>query len=246
MNIAVSIIIPTLNEALYIEETLKSVVRQCPGFDFETIVCDGGSEDNTVEIARKYARVVISPTQGTGTQLDFAVNLSEGKILVFLDADTLLPEGYLQRVYESFKRDYGLLACGAPFGYYRRTRFRIRLGRVSSMITEYVFVNFAMYLWYVFRDVFRFTEIPGCNFCVRRGIFFQVGGFKQFPSIPVDIALSTAIRELIRRRGIGRMKIFKSIIVLTSPRHISLKRSARLVKNYRKTLAKARSDERGV
>lgn len=241
-----SIIIPTIDEAMYIEETLKSVVRQRPSFNFEIIVCDGGSKDNTVKISRKYARVVVSPTRGTGAQLDFAANLSKGKILVFLDADTLLPEGYLQRVYESFRTDENLLACGAPFGYYGRRKFRIRLGKVSSTITEYVFVNFAMYLWYVSRDAFHFTEIPGCNFCVRRDVYFEVGGFKRFPSIAVDIALSSAVRELIRRRGTGRMKIFKSIIVLTSPRHVSLKRSARLVKNYRKILAKAGSNKHRV
>lgn len=243
LNIEMSIIIPTINEAMYIEETLKSVVRQRPSFNFEIIVCDGGSKDNTVEIARQYARVVVSPKEGTGTQLDFAANLSKGKILVFLDADTLLPEGYLQRVYESFKTDESLWACGAPFGYYGRKRIRIGLGRVSSAITEYVFVNLAMYLWYVSRDVFHFTEIPGCNFCVRSDIYFEVGGFKRVPPIAVDIALSSAVRELIRRRGTGRMKIFKSIIVLTSSRHISLKRSARIIKNYRKILVKAGSNK---
>jgi len=246
LSTEMSIIIPTVNEATYIEETLKSVVKQWTSFNFEIIVCDGGSRDNTVEIARKYATVVVSPTRGTGAQLDFAANLSRGKILVFLDADTLLSEGYLQRVYESFKTDESLWACGAPFGYYGRKRIRIRLGRVSSTITEYVLVSLAIYLWYVFRDLFHFTEIPGCNFCVRRDIYFETGGFKRFPSIAVDIALSSAVRELIKRRGMGRMKIFKSIIVLTSPRYISLKRSAKLVRNYSKILAKARSDRHRV
>jgi len=236
-----SVIIPTINEAMHIEETLKSVARQHTSFNFEIIVCDGGSKDNTVEIARKYARVVVSLMQGTGAQLDFAANLSKGKILIFLDADTLLPEGYLQRVYKSFKTDESLWACGAPFGYYGRARIGIRLGRVSSAFTEYAPVNLAMYLWYVARDIFNFTEIPGCNFCVRRDIYFDVGGFKRLPPVAVDIALSSAIRELIRKKGAGRMTVFKSIIVLTSPRHITLKRSARLFKNYHKILAKARN-----
>jgi len=246
LNTAMSIIIPTLNEAMYIEETLKSVVKQYTNFNFEIIVCDGGSKDNTVEIARKYARVVVSPTQGTGNQLGFAANLSKGKILVFLDADTLVPEGYFQRVYEAFKMNESLWACAAPFGYYGRKRVRIRLGGISTAITEYVLVNFVMYLWYVSRDVFNFTEIPGCNFCIRRDIYFEVGGFKGSLLIPIDIALSSAVRELIRRRRTGRMKIFKSIIVLTSSRHISFKRSARLVKNYSKILAKARGSEKRV
>jgi glycosyltransferase involved in cell wall biosynthesis len=242
LNIEMSIIIPTINESMYIEETLKSVVRQSTSFTFEIIVCDGGSKDNTVEIARKYARVVVSPKQGTGVQLDFAANLSKGKILVLLDADTLLPESYLQRVYESFKADESLWTCGAAFGYYGRKKIRIRLGRLSSAITDYVLLNSAMYMWYVSRELFHFTEIPGCNFCIRKDIYYEVGGFKQFSSIAVDIALSSAVRELIKRRGTGRMQILKSIIVLTSSRHISLKRSAKIVKNYGRILAKARSN----
>jgi glycosyltransferase involved in cell wall biosynthesis len=246
LNIEVSIVIPTMNEAMYIEETLKSVIKQRTGFDFEIIVCDGGSKDNTVEIACRYATVVASPQQGTGNQIDFAANLSKGKILVFLDADTLIPEGYLQRVFKSFKTDERLWACGAPFGYYGKKKYTMKLGGVLSAFTDYVFINFVMYLWYISRDIFHFTEIPGCNFCIKKDVYFEVGGFKRFPSIAVDIALSSAVRELIRRKRMGKMKVFKSIIVLTSPRHISLKRSARLVKNYSKILVKTRSSKHRV
>jgi glycosyltransferase involved in cell wall biosynthesis len=240
LSINVSIIIPTLNEARYIEETLKSVASQCPRSDFEVIVCDGGSKDSTVEIARRYSRVVVCPIKDTGTQLDFAASVSRGNILIFLDADTLLPESYLERVVQSFRTDETLWACGAPFGYDGRKRCKIRLGKVTLAVTDYVLVNLAMYLWYVFRDTFRFTEIPGCNFCIRRQIFFDVGGFKRFPSLPVDVALSSAVRELTRQRGMGKMKIFKTMIVLTSPRHITLRRSATIFKNYSKTLIKTR------
>jgi glycosyltransferase involved in cell wall biosynthesis len=241
VGIDASVIIPTIDEAERIEETLKSVARQCTSSNFEIIVCDGGSRDDTVRIAREYSRVVVCPIKGTGIQLDFAANLSRGKTLIFLDADTLLPRGYLQRVVNSFRTDKSLWACGAPFGYHGRKMYEIKLGRMTLAITDYALVNFAMYLWYVSRDIFHFTEIPGCNFCIRRDIFFEIGGFKRFPSLPVDVALSSAVRELIKRRRMGRMKVFKTMTVMTSPRHITLKRSARIFKNYSRTLAKASS-----
>ena len=71
-----TIIIPTLNEAEYIEETLNSACAQRGDFSFEVIVCDGGSRDNTVEIARQYAKVIISPKRGTAQQLAFAASFA--------------------------------------------------------------------------------------------------------------------------------------------------------------------------
>ena len=239
MAIDLSIIVPTINEDAYIEKTLKSILRQSTHSRFEIIVCDGGSNDNTVSIARKYARVVFSPTLGIGPQLDFAARLARGKILVFLDADTLMPEDYLRRVYGSFSTDKDLWACGATFGYYRKKKHEIKLGNVRTSFTEYVFINFAMYLWYVFRDFFHFTEIPGCNFCIRKDIYLETEGFRRCAALPTDIALSFVVRELIKRKRKGRMKILKSIIVLTSSRRISLKRSTRLVKDYSRILAEA-------
>jgi len=170
--------------------------------------------------------------------LDFAVGFSKGTFLVFLDADTILPDGYLRRVYDSFVNNKNLYACGATFVYAGRKKHNMKLGEISTTITEHVLVNFAMYMWYILRDVFHFTEIPGCNFCVRKEVFYAVGGFKHSHLAPVDVALSTSIRELIRRRGEGKMRILRSIVVLTSPRHVTLRRSIKIAKDYRKTLAR--------
>lgn len=240
MTVDISVIIPTINEALYIEETLKHVTSQTLNLNSEIIVCDGGSTDRTVEIASKYARTIICPTQNTGAQLDFAVRFSKGRILVFLDADTIIPDSYLQRVCNSFENDANLFACGATFVYAGRKRHIIKVAGISTTITENILVNFAMYMWYILRDAFHFTEIPGCNFCVRREIFLAVGGFSHSYSAPVDVALSTSIRALIRRRGKGKMRILRSIVVLTSPRNVTLKRSIKIAKDYKKRLARVR------
>jgi hypothetical protein len=94
-------------------------------------------------------------------------------------------------------------------------------------------------MWYIIRDAFHFTEIPGCNFCVRRDVFLEVGGFRYSHLIPVDVALSTSIRELIRLRGKGKMRILRSIVVLTSPRHVTLRRSVKIAMDYKKNLSHA-------
>lgn len=82
-----SIIVPTLNEALCIEKTLK-VLLPLPN-DIEVIVVDGGSQDGTVEIASQHAQV-ISSVKGRAMQMNVGAKHAQGRILFFLHADTLL------------------------------------------------------------------------------------------------------------------------------------------------------------
>ena len=64
----ISVIVPALNEAAAVRATIESLLG-LPG-DIEILLADGGSEDQTVEIARSYRRVrVIESARGRGIQL---------------------------------------------------------------------------------------------------------------------------------------------------------------------------------
>lgn len=90
-----SIIIPTLNEAACIGQTVAALVKQ-PGV--EVIVADGGSQDQTVTLAtRAGARVIPAPV-GRGSQQNFGAREAKGRILLFLHADTRLPEGFAPQI----------------------------------------------------------------------------------------------------------------------------------------------------
>lgn len=85
-----SVIIPTLNEAVQLPGTLarvRAVLR--PGD--EIIVADGGSTDDTREIASRYGANVIHSPRGRGTQLNAGADAATGDVLLFLHADTHLP-----------------------------------------------------------------------------------------------------------------------------------------------------------
>mgnify|MGYP006272304809 CR=1 FL=1 len=97
----VSVIIPTLNEASYITDTLRTL-RQQPG-PIEPIVVDGGSTDATVARARALARVVHSK-RGRGQQMNRGADAASGDALLFLHADTHLPPGGLDRVRATLAR----------------------------------------------------------------------------------------------------------------------------------------------
>jgi rSAM/selenodomain-associated transferase 2 len=90
--LSLSIIIPALNEAESIAATLDSLqtLRQR---GVEVIVADGGSRDDTIDLARDRAdRVFVSPP-GRARQMNAGAAAAHGEILCFLHADTRLPEG---------------------------------------------------------------------------------------------------------------------------------------------------------
>ena len=85
-----SIVIPAYNTAAYIEATLTSVAEQS-FHDFEVIVVDDGSTDDTAVRAARFpfARVVTQNNQGPGAARNFGVGLSSGQYIAFLDSDDL-------------------------------------------------------------------------------------------------------------------------------------------------------------
>ena len=87
----VSIIIPTLNESDCLPKALDNLALLNPA-PKEIIVVDGGSKDNTVEIARQAGcSVLISSQAGRSIQMNLGAKAARGKFLCFLHADTLVP-----------------------------------------------------------------------------------------------------------------------------------------------------------
>ena len=92
----ISIIIPTVNEASMLPATLASLRRQ--EGDVEIIICDGGSTDDTVDIARGAGARIITTVRGRGQQLAAGADQAAGDVLLFLHADTVLAPGTVQAV----------------------------------------------------------------------------------------------------------------------------------------------------
>ncbi|WP_404309470.1 TIGR04283 family arsenosugar biosynthesis glycosyltransferase [Neorhodopirellula lusitana] len=90
-----SVIVPTLNEERRIEQTLCRAVG-LP--NVEVIVADGGSEDSTIDIARQMGAAVVSANPGRGRQMNAGAAISSGDVLLFLHADTQLPDSFHQHV----------------------------------------------------------------------------------------------------------------------------------------------------
>jgi rSAM/selenodomain-associated transferase 2 len=88
----ISVVIPVLDEAANLARLLPELRRACPGA--EIIVVDGGSRDGTADVARGQAGVqLLEGARGRARQMNAGARQAGGDVLLFLHADTSLPDG---------------------------------------------------------------------------------------------------------------------------------------------------------
>src|SRR5437899_2076112 len=104
---SLSVIIPTLNEAACLPETLRELRRQRPR---EIIVVDGGSTDDTLDAART-ADVVLSAPRGRARQMNAGAPQAAGDLLLFLHADCVLQAGALEAAVQTLRRPGVIAGC---------------------------------------------------------------------------------------------------------------------------------------
>lgn len=91
----ISLIIPVLNEGENLERLLPYLKAHVQTDDLEEIiVVDGGSQDNSIEIARRHGASVLESKKGRAEQMNAGAAAARGEILYFLHADSLPPAGF--------------------------------------------------------------------------------------------------------------------------------------------------------
>jgi len=193
-----SVVIPAFNEEQYIGPCLRTVLREVRGYgaEAEVIVINNASTDRTGEVARAYpgVRVVDEPCKGLSMARHRGYLESRGELVVNVDADCLMPPGYLGRVVRAFDINPRLTLLTGPFFYHD-------LPQLSQVVTI-VFYLFQFVPNVVGQRILKLGAVAqGGNFTARRSALEKVGGYDTsltFYGEDTDIAVRLSRVGLVR------------------------------------------------
>jgi rSAM/selenodomain-associated transferase 2 len=185
----ISIIIPTLNEADNIQE---AIISSQIGSHIEIIIVDGGSQDQTLLIAKSLNVQAIISSPGRAHQMNAGAMAASGEILLFLHADTRLPTNFDQMIRTTLAKP-GIVA-GAFTLQINSPHWGLRLVEFG--------VKWRCNLW----------QMPYCDqgIFITKDVFQQVGNFPQIP-IMEDFELMRKLKTL------GKIYLLPTPVI-TSPR----------------------------
>jgi rSAM/selenodomain-associated transferase 2 len=174
-NCTISVIIPVLNEAANINSLIGHLRSQAPVDTVEIIVVDGDPRGNTIKAISHPDIVRAIAGTGRGIQMNHGAARATSDILLFLHADTFLPQDAFARIREAFQDAEYVAGCFDLGVRSARKLFRIteRYVALRTTITRIPFGDQAIF--------------------VRREYFERIGGYREIP-IMEDVDLMRRIR----------------------------------------------------
>jgi len=173
-----SIVIPAYNEEEHISSCLQSVFNSdYDSAQYEVIVVDNGSQDNTYDIAlnSERARVFQLLEGNVGAVRNYGAAKARGQILVFIDADCLMDKDWLNRA-EKLAKDHPNCAYGGG----------VKLPDDATWIeTSWLLENKG-------RPTLP-KHLVGASTMLSRELFFEIGGFDELMSSGEDTDLHTRL-----------------------------------------------------
>jgi rSAM/selenodomain-associated transferase 2 len=171
-----SIIVPVLNEADQINPLIEHIHNQGFGPLYEVIVVDGDPQGGTVRIIQDKDVIAITSEKGRGRQMNAGAAAARGEILIFLHADTKLPDGALEKISRALEDQN-----------YVGGAFDLKIDS-DRLFLKYISARASL------RS--RWNRIPYGDqaIFIRKKYFDQIGGYKEIPLME-DVDLMRRIKK---------------------------------------------------
>jgi glycosyltransferase involved in cell wall biosynthesis len=172
----ISFVVPAYNEEALLARSLTAIrdeiqrAGQILGQDAEIIVVNNASTDRTREVAQAIngVAVVDEPRKGLVQARWCGFEASQGALIANIDADTVIPPGWLTEVLKQFGRNDNLVGLSGPYVYYGVPH------RVNLVVAAYYRLAFTAYLFN--RFVLNVgSMLQGGNFVVKRDAMLKLG-----------------------------------------------------------------------
>ncbi len=213
MQPKISFIIPAHNEENYIGNCLDSILKEISreNYPAEIIVVDNNSSDKTKKIASGYPNVKVlnEPVLGKPRACQRGFLEAGGELICNIDADVIMPAGWLKAAAKEFGKNPGLVCLSGPHKFYDTSKsFRL----LNS------YYNLAIYATYLsVRHILKIGSVTqGGNFIARKEALKKIGGFNHHFNFYGDDADIAA-----RLHKIGDVKFTLKLPVESSARRLA-------------------------
>jgi glycosyltransferase involved in cell wall biosynthesis len=184
-----SVVIPSYNSTKTLKRTIPSIMLQDQSLIQEVIIVDSSDDGKMATFMQNYSayqklRFIVSGVRiMPAMQRNIGAQASQGRLLLFLDADVVLEPDYIRKIVEHYNQGY-LAGCGSVVLHSTQRRKAISVAQYYMQLNEYLPIG---------GD--RPIDFPtGCNNFCDRDLFNAVGGFPELRAAE-DVLYGLAIKE---------------------------------------------------
>lgn len=198
----ISIVIPAYNEENYLPATLEKISAGLSNGDFEAemIVVDNESTDKTKQIAESFSAKVFAETEhNIGKVRNTGAKNAEGGVLIFVDADTLVPNSLLQKI-SAVMRDKNCLGGAVAVDYEQFER---------------KWMKYYLLGWQFWGKFFNMKQ-GALQFC-RKSVFEELKGYDETIYMGEDVMFYWRLSKFAKQKS-GYLSFIENPKVITSAR----------------------------
>jgi glycosyltransferase involved in cell wall biosynthesis len=197
-----SLIVLAYNEEKYISKCLESLKNQAYR-DYELIVINNNSTDNTAKIAQNYTKkIFMEKKKGYFHAANMGVRKAKGKYIAFCDADCIYPKDWLQKVMHELNKNNDIVAVNGSARFYDCDVIMNFLSGFGFTVTMKI------------GKLLGTNPTIGFNFVMKKDAYIKVGGYN--PNIFNHVGFDFELGKRLTR--IGKVKLNTNIVVLDSAR----------------------------